>query len=256
MGFRSIQRVLTKFLKAEDLGIPLHNRYRWKVVISEPMKQPKLSTFRRMRTLEEAQALADDLDRLGFKAELAQDATPASEAIMGSGVSVFRVKIDRSDFVQAEEALEKDIEHDKEIPADHYLLDFTDQELVDVVLKEDEWSTYDRHLARVILADKGKPISKELIASIRQQRIDDLRQPAPAQTGFIVLGYLSNVLGGLLGVAIGYHLNTSKKTLPNGDQVYAFQEKDRRHGKRMFFLGLAIFIPLVIIRIVWWIMKN
>lgn len=243
-------------MKANDLDIPLHKASPWKAARAALMRQSELATFRRMRTLEEAQALTADLGRLGFQVELAQDDTLASEAIMGASVSVFRVKLDRSDFVQAEEALEKDIEDDKEIPADHYLLDFTDQELVDVVLKEDEWSTYDRHLAGVILAEKGKPISKELVASIRQQRIDDLLQPAPAQTGFIILGYLSNVLGGLLGVAIGYHLNTSKKTLPNGDQVYAFQEKDRRHGKRMFFLGLAIFIPLVIIRIIWWIMKN
>lgn len=220
------------------------------------MKQSGFATFRRLHSPEEAQALAADLERLEFKVELAQDGTPAGEAIMGTGVTVYRVKLDPTEFVQAEEALENDLADENEIPEDHYLLDFTDQELVDVVLKVDEWSTYDRHLARVILATKGKAIPEELVASIQKQRLDDLSQPASAQTGFIVLGYISNVLGGLLGVAIGYHLNTSKKTLPNGERIYVYEEKDRRHGKRMFFLGLAIFIPLVIIRIVWWIMAK
>jgi hypothetical protein len=114
----------------------------------------------------------------------------------------------------------------------------------------------DRQLARVILADRGKPISEELVAAIRQLRIDDLSNPEPAQAGYIALGYISSVLGGLLGIAIGYQLNTSKNTLPNGEQVYAYRKRDRQHGKRMFFLGLAVFIPLVIIRIAMWVMKG
>jgi hypothetical protein len=220
------------------------------------MKQSEFATFRRVRTLEEAQALVSDLDRLGFKVELAQDDTPAGEAIMGAGVSVYRVKLDPSEFQRAEQSLEKDVEDEDEIPAGHYLLEFTDQELVDVVMKVDEWSTLDRQLARVILADRGKPISEELVAAIRQLRIDDLSNPEPAQAGYIALGYFSSVLGGLLGIAIGYQLNTSKNTLPNGEQVYAYRKRDRQHGKRMFFLGLAVFIPLVIIRIAMWVMKG
>lgn len=120
-------------------------------------------------------------------------------------------------------------------------------------MKLDEWGAYDRRLARKLLADRGKPLSDELVSIIRQQRIEDLGQPASPQTGFIVLGYISSILGGLLGVAIGYHLNTAKKILPNGERVYAYRGKDRWHGKRMFFLGLAIFIPLVIIKVILWV---
>lgn len=220
------------------------------------MEPSEFATFRRLHSREEAQALASDLDRLGFKVELAQDDTPAGEAIMGTGMSVYRIRLDVSEFIRAEQALENDVEDENEIPAGYYLLDFTDQELVDVLMKVDEWSTYDRRLARVLLAKRGKPIPEELVASIRQQRIDDLSQPASAQTGFIVLGYISNLLGGLLGVAIGYHLNTSKKTLPNGERIYVYRVKDRRHGKRMFFLGLVIFILLVVVRITMRVMNN
>lgn len=171
---------------------------------------------------------------------------------MGTAGNMFGVKLPFADFGAAERALEEDIENENEVPADHYLLGFTDQELTDVVFNEEEWGALDRHWARLILAERGKPVSDELLDTIRQKRLEDLRQQASPQNAFIVLGYISVALGGLLGIAIGYHLNTAKKTLPNGDRIYVYQERDRRHGKRMFFLGLVFFVVLLTLRLVNW----
>lgn len=215
-----------------------------------------MATFRTMHSLDEAQALASNLEHLGFNVELARDEVPTGEAIMGTGMVIYRVKLDPGEFMRAENALESDGTGLSDIPPDHYLLDYTDQELMDVVMKIEEWGPDDRRWARMILSDRGKPMSDELIASVRQQRLDDLARPASPQHAFIVLGYVSSLLGGLMGVAIGYHLNTAKKILPNGGRVYVYRPEDRKQGKRIFFLGLAIFIPLVIIRASMWFMGE
>ncbi|WP_431243320.1 hypothetical protein ACQ9BO_01130 [Flavobacterium sp. P21] len=59
-------------------------------------------------------------------------------------------------------------------------------------------------------------------------------------------GYLFSLLGGGIGMVIGYSLWTSKKTLPNGERVYSYNEADRKHGKTIFILGTIIF-PLVLL---------
>jgi hypothetical protein len=50
-------------------------------------------------------------------------------------------------------------------------------------------------------------------------------------------------LGGFLGVFIGWHLLTYKKTLPNGNRIYAYSGNDRKQGNRILVLG-AIFIAI------------
>ena len=58
----------------------------------------------------------------------------------------------------------------------------------------------------------------------------------------MIAGYVLAALGGIVGVFIGHHLNTTKKTLPNGQRVYIYNADDRAHGKWIFFLGSAMFL--------------
>jgi hypothetical protein len=132
---------------------------------------------------------------------------------------------------------------------EHYLQGFTDKELVEVVAQYERWSPNDQVLARKILAERGKPISEELITVLREQRNEDLAGTEPPQTPFIVVGYVFAVLGGFLGIAIGWYMNMAKKTLPNGDKVYVYGERDRWHGKLIYFIGLVVLIAWIVLRI-------
>ncbi len=67
-----------------------------------------------------------------------------------------------------------------EIGKDYYLYSFTDDELMEVITKADEWSPFDVVLARKILAEKGKSISDEAIKAINEKRIEELKAPEPA----------------------------------------------------------------------------
>ncbi len=48
-----------------------------------------------------------------------------------------------------------------------------------------------------------------------------------------------------MGVFIGHHLNTAKKTLPNGERVYVYNAEDRSHGKWIYFIGIVMFLFVI-----------
>lgn len=164
----------------------------------------------------------------------------------------FCVKIKKSDFDKVDEILSKKSEEDIEsIPHDYYLLSFSDEELIEVVTKSDEWSVFDVTLSKKLLKEKGKEVTAEQIEAIKNKRIQELSQPEKSQKPYIIAGYIFAVLGGWLSVFIGWHLLTYKKSLPNGDKVYAYSDEDRKQGNRIFILGIVF----MIIWTIWFFIK-
>jgi len=51
------------------------------------------------------------------------------------------------------------------------------------------------------------------LAALSESRLNELRQPEPAQTFWIYAGYFLALLGGLLGIFIGWHLSSHKKNI-------------------------------------------
>jgi len=66
---------------------------------------------------------------------------------------------------------------------------------------------------------------------------------------WIIVGYFLAVIGGLLGIIIGYLLMSSKKTLPNGVRVYSYNDNDRKHGKVIFIIGIIVIVISASIKI-------
>lgn len=162
----------------------------------------------------------------------------------------FRVKLQKQDFEKADQLMlhiaATQIEH---IDKDYYLFQMTDEELIEVLTKRDEWSSLDYLLAQKILKDRGQEINEKFLETLRKQRISALAQPEGNQKPWIIAGYVFAFLGGLLGLFIGWSLFSYKKTLPNGDSVYGYSTTVRNHGKRIFVIGLIIFLMLLILQI-------
>lgn len=158
--------------------------------------------------------------------------------------------INKTDFENADKTLLDKSENQ------HYLYEFSDQELIDVVINESEWNKFDVNLANTILKERGKEISEDLLKSFKVQRIKDLSKPDESQRGWIMAGYLFAILGGLISIFIGYHLKTYKKKLPNGEKIYAFNESDRIHGNWIFILGIIFGGIYFILKIIYEIRIN
>lgn len=161
----------------------------------------------------------------------------------------YHVKVAAEQFVRVNELLYKiAAEEISKVDKSYYLFDFSDQELYNILAKPDEWSAFDYQLSQKILADKGKAVDTDFIATLRKARLENLAKPEGKQSNQVILGYLFAMTGGLIGIAIGWNLRTSKRTLPNGEQIFNYQENDRKHGLRIQILGIFM--------VIFWILFN
>ncbi|MWB94205.1 hypothetical protein GON26_07510 [Flavobacterium sp. GA093] len=200
------------------------------------------SVFRKYPTLAQAKELKGLLQQHAIETILTDNIPPVDSSFSGSTLqNQYEVKIQFSDFEKAEKILDENAENlIEEVSKDHYLFEFSDEELYDILLKADEWNEFDYKLAQKILIKRGKPIDEDLIKALKKQRLESLAKPEENQKPWIIAGYIFALLGGFLGILIGYSLWTSKKSLPNGQSVYSYNEKDRNHGKNIFYIGLII----------------
>ena len=202
--------------------------------------------FRTFRTPEEAQAFATELELLGFSPTIEDSRNYVSSAFVGASPEYFSVKLASDDFLRAEAALEAQADKElADVGEDHYLFSFSDAELLEVVYKPDEWNALDRRLARKLLTDRGVAVGSAADETIREARLETLSAPAAPQMTWVAVGYALSVLGGLFGVFIGHHLNTARKTVPNGERVYVYGPQDRAHGMRIFLIGVVMCFGLI-----------
>jgi hypothetical protein len=204
--------------------------------------EKELITFRTFDDLALAEDITDTLKQNNIPYELKTFAPKIDIATMTSAPLAYAIMAHGNDFNRINKLLGESAAADIEkIDADYYLFAFTDEELLDVLTKADEWSAFDVALARKILTDRGREISAERISNIREERIEELKQPEPSPAFWIVLGYIFAFLGGIIGVFFGRHLYAHKKTLPNGEMVFAYSENVRKHGRNIFFIATVCF---------------
>ena len=177
----------------------------------------------------------------------------------------YRIKLLSADFERVNELRNQiaasELEH---VAQDYYLFDFTDDELIDLISKQDEWSPFDFQLARKILKDRGKEISSQRMYELKNSRIKELATVEKHSVGGIVSGYMLTVLGGvlsfviygyistllvLIGLIIGGYIVSSKKTLPNGERIFTYGDSDRKQGKIILIIGAPMLIISVLMRL-------
>lgn len=99
---------------------------------------------------------------------------------------------------------------------------FSNEELFEILEKSDEWSKFDYVLAQKLLKERGQDINENMLESLKRQRIRELAKPEENQKGWINAGYIFAVLGGLLGILFGWHLNTH--ALPLNHYMHYFTQ--------------------------------
>lgn len=208
-------------------------------------------TYKKIHNQERVNTLTQVLSDNGIQFEIAEDRDSLDSLYGDKHFSrQFYIKINKDDFAKADAALlnlsNQELEN---VDKDHYLYGFSDEELFDILAKPDEWNEFDYQLSKKILKDRGREISSDTIELLKGQRIKELAKPETGQRSWIYAGYVFALLGGLLGIFIGLHLSTFKKTLPNGERVRGYSRNDREHGNRILIIGLIMFVVSLAIRI-------
>lgn len=209
------------------------------------------SIFKKYPTVEQARELKDLLEKNGIECHLVENIPPVDITFSGNTLhDEYEIQLKPEDFEKAESLLIKNAEDlIGEIDKDYYLFDFTNEELYEVLLKADEWNEFDYTLAQKILKERGKSIDRDLLNSLKAERLKHLAKPEENQRAWIIGGYVFSFIGGFLGIVIGYFIWSSKKTLPNGQKVYTYSNHDRKHAKYIFYIGIIIFPTTLFLRL-------
>lgn len=78
--------------------------------------------------------------------------------------------------------------------------------------------------------------------------VDNIYKPVQIAFGWLIVGYISALLGGLVGLLIGIFILTSKITLLDGNKLNKYDSVSINHGTALLIISL--------IAIVFWISVN
>ena len=206
--------------------------------------------FRRYSTKEEAELVQQLFEEHSIVSKIAINTTDLEGTMAGASVNPkIELSISEDDFDRADELLLAANDTQLEdLDEDYYLFQFTDDDLINVLIHSYEWSEHDIAISRKLLESRNVSIDEHALKQQKTERIIELSQPESGQTGWIVFGYIMAFGGGFFGLLIGYFLWKTKKNLPNGKQVYSYDETVRKHGLRIFFVSLIIFPVAFIIK--------
>ena len=185
-----------------------------------------------------AKTIGERLAAAGIQYELESQPQHLDPVFLGNTPEFsIDLKIAPEDFIRARAVLEAYYEaHLQNVDPSYYLFDFTDQELLDILAKPDEWGVFDYVLAQKLLIERGHSITHEFTEDLKAKRLRELAEfDDPASLGGSPLG-----LGGAVS---GYILATQKKILPDGSEVPAYSPRVRKR-RRMVFI-IAVFVLVV-----------
>ena len=164
-------------------------------------------------------------------------------------LNVYYIKLKQEDFKRADEILMQSVSESKDEPVgDYYLLSFSNDELMDVLKKPDEWNEFDRYWAKKILIKKGIEIKQEDLEQVKTERLKELKEPWTLDKLWIICAialwvaafWFIHLYLAIAVVFIGGYIALSKKTLPDGEKVKAFSAGDRLLGKIVLTAGILL----------------
>jgi hypothetical protein len=163
----------------------------------------------------------------------------------------YRLKLKQEDFERADKALQ-DYYHSQmdKVDKDYYLFEFSDEELQEIIAKPDEWGDLDYQLAQKLLADRGKPIKPQETQELKDKRLDELSRPGAVKRSSIIWGYIVCFFFFPGGLFMGWNWAYSKKTLPNGQRVYMYDQYGRKHGRNIFAMGIILLVLSLVFTII------
>ena len=208
-----------------------------------------LITFKSFNDKTIANEIAELLIDKGIECNVEDNSHYHNQTLAGATFeNLINLKISPENFNTAREVLHNYYKDAVEsTQSNYYLFEFTNEELLEIISKPDEWGEFDYLMSQKILNERGIEISEAVLDSMFKERSKEISQKEGINKAIIIEGYLYAFLGGIGAIIWGYSLVNSKKTLLNGEQTYTYGAAERKHGQRIFSLGCISLIIWVII---------
>lgn len=155
------------------------------------------------------------------------------------------VRVPRNLYAAARAAMESQY-LESELPEDHFLLTSTDEELVEIVGQSSEWSPFDVAHARRLIAQRGIDLKK--VEAKTAEHMSQLQRGRAASQQLILCGWIFSILGGLIGLGIGWSLAYMKEKTPHGD-YFTYDEESRAAGVKIMGLAGTIIAAAFVLRL-------
>lgn len=226
---------------------------------------------------DEAQAFTSLLDDNQIEHEILKDANlggdPLGLDFQNRGADTVIVRVHAKDFETAHRVLEIFAANPENatVADAEFLSSFSDDELVDVLKKQDEWNQVDVTIALRLLKEHGKNFTEADLESFREERLKELSKQLPAENSSKALSVLAGLL--CLGVSIGsfvmvkearylyallvvflmgalafissWNWTFRKKRLPDGHKVFMYDDSTRKTGRVILVLAVIALLTNV-----------
>jgi hypothetical protein len=218
-------------------------------ILDDELKSSKFEVYDKFPAQEDARYLVSLLKKHNILFEVEKPKQLVDTAIGGDApIPKVFVKIFPQDFKRVNKLIEDDtlrlIEEGKMDIKGHFLHDFTDEELLDVLRKPDEWNFDTTAIARYLLKSRGVEFSEQQMNEIKAKRIAEVRRPKPGNRIWIVALFILGLAGGfywhvlslIIAFPMAYYYWTDTSLDPNGQRFYTFDKQTRQFGKIIFYL--------------------
>ena len=168
-------------------------------------------TYSKFFTKEEAEEFTKLLEQSQIQFKIVHEKDSLDKILIGETLDpMIAVKIPEARFEDANKiSLAKAQSDLTGIDPDYYLLNFSNDELIEVLRNKNDWNYFDQALAQKILLDR-----KVQMPPIEKVINYDTYAPSRLENKWIVLEYLFSILFGYVGILIGALTVYSYKTLP------------------------------------------
>lgn len=205
-------------------------------------------TFQKFTDLESAELILNELKQNGIDCHILNN-NHAYVSVVGYNQIDFAVglNIRQGDFMKAEEVLERFYGRQLDnIGKDYYLFGFTTEELTEILHNPLEWGQLDYQLATRVLAGRGVHIGESDLLKAREEKLAEMAKTQPISKTRLILYYLFCFILPPYAMINGFLIVNGGTTLPNGQKVFERPESDRKHGRIIIGLSIAVTLTFVL----------
>jgi hypothetical protein len=158
----------------------------------------EFQTYKKYKTEDESIMLLDLLKSNNIEYQIENIAPSVDITFTGGGEGlqdIIAIKLKSEDFSKVDNLLNDiAIKSLDLIGKDHYLYNFTNDELLEILENYDEWNRSDFALAKKILKDRGKEIAEDKVQELIDKKNAELRKPEKGNKAWLIFGYISAIL--------------------------------------------------------------
>jgi hypothetical protein len=197
-------------------------------------------TYMAFSSKEEAAPLLEKLERQDVPFQLV-DTSPSLDLTFG-GAQGFRdnvvLNIQPEDFEKVDRMMQQEAaEIFKAMGKEHYLYEFSDEELIEVLKHYDQWSKLDFLLAAEVLTSRGIAYTQNDLQDFKNQRLRVLSRPDRLNQKQAIILFIYAFFGYF---KVGWQLMYDTKQLPDGKRVYSYDKQARKLGRPIFYVGIIM----------------